>query len=289
MAVMLKKFEFLSQEKENKFFERNPWTKRTCYYTTYPFNMLPSKQIKDITFAPITIFYGNNGSGKSTLVNIIAENLKAHRRSPFNSSVFFSHYAQRCEASFEGKRPNNIQILTSDDVSEYVLDLRYLSEGLDAKREELLEEYIDKTSSNKTLSSLTEYDAFKESQNARRQTQSAFVRNRLMRNPDMFSNGETAMRYLLDTITENGIYLLDEPENSLSSIKQAALAEYIEDSARHYNCQFIIATHSPFFLSIPGAKIYNLDCVPVKTEYWTDLDNMRAYFDLFMKYRHDFQ
>lgn len=102
-------------------------------------------------------------------------------------------------------------------------------------------------------------------------------------------NGETAIRCLFDTITENGIYLLDEPENSLSAKLQLKLAQFVADSARHFNCKFIIATHSPFFLSLPNAKIYNLDEIPVKTEYWTDLPNMRAYFDLFMKYRFDFQ
>ena len=102
-------------------------------------------------------------------------------------------------------------------------------------------------------------------------------------------NGETAIRCLFDTITENGIYLLDEPENSLSAKLQLELAQFVADSARHFNCKFIIATHSPFFLSLPNAKIYNLDEIPVKTEYWTDLPNMRAYFDLFMKYRFDFQ
>ena len=289
MSVMLESFEFLSQEQENKFFECNPFTKRTVYSTLYPFNMLPTKQIKTLDFAPITILYGSNGSGKSTLINIIAEKIGAHRRSPFNGSVMFSHYVKRCESYFTADKPTNIQILTSDDVSEYVLDLRYLNEGLDAKRDQLFEEYMDKSSKNFTLKTMDDYDKFKESQMIRRQSQSAFARSRLMRNPDMFSNGETAIRYLYDTITENGIYLLDEPENSLSATFQLDLAKYIEDSAKHFNCQFIIATHSPFFLSLPGAKIYNLDVAPPTVEFWTDLPNVRAYFDFFMKHKRDFQ
>ena len=289
MSTMLKKIKLMSQAQETKFFDENPFTKRTCYSTLYPFNFFPTKGLENIEFGAITILYGNNGSGKSTVLNIIAEKIKAHRRSPFNKSPLFHPYVKECSVSYSGKKPDNIQILTSDDVSEYLLDMRYLCNGLDVKREELFEEYTNKRESKYQLSSLDDYDEFRERQEAKRVSQSAFVRNRLMRNPDMQSNGETAIRYFYDTITEDGIYLIDEAENSLSPKLQQELAKYIIDSARYFNCQFIIATHSPFFLSIPDAKIYNLDESPVKTEYWTDLPNMRAYFDLFIKYRFDFQ
>ena len=102
------------------------------------------------------------------------------------------------------------------------------------------------------------------------------------------SNGETALEYFDSKLKNDTLYCLDEPENSLSAKLQLKPAQFVADSARHFNCKFIIATHSPFFLSLPNAKIYNLDEIPVKTEYWTDLPNMRAYFDLFMKYRFDF-
>ena len=58
-------------------------------------------------------------------------------------------------------------------------------------------------------------------------------------------------------------YLLDEPENSLSAENQLKLKQFIEDSARFYNCQFIISTHSPFILSLTDALIYDLDSNPV--------------------------
>lgn len=289
MSVMLKSFNLLTQEQETEFFEDNPFTKRSCYSTLYPFNMLPQREIPKLEFEPITIFYGNNGSGKSTLINIIAEKLNAHRRSPFNGSVLFPHYVKRCGKTFAGRIPDNIQILTSDDVSEYVLDLRYLCEGLDARREDLFEEYKEKTQSNFRLKSLEDYDAYKESQMARRQSQSAFARSRLMRNPDMYSNGETAIRYLYDTITENGIYLMDEPENSLSAKLQMELMKYITDSARHFNCQFIIATHSPILLSIPDAKIYNLDTVPVTECRWNELENVQILQRLFKNRQREFE
>lgn len=42
-------------------------------------------------------------------------------------------------------------------------------------------------------------------------------------------------------IKDNGLYLLDEPENSLSPEKQQELVRFLEDSARFFGCQFVIA------------------------------------------------
>ena len=104
----------------------------------------------------------------------------------------------------------------------------------------------------------------------------------------MCSNGETAMKFFVDRIGENALYLLDEPENSLSIKLQTELANFIYDSARFFGCQFIIASHSPIFLSMKNARIYNLDSVPVKTCDWTELENVRAYFDFFEQHRSEF-
>ena len=104
----------------------------------------------------------------------------------------------------------------------------------------------------------------------------------------MHSNGENAMLYFVDNITEDAVYLLDEPENSLSIEYQLRLKEFLEDSARHFGCQLIITTHSPVLLSMKGAKIYDLDEFPVKVKGWTELENVRKYFDFFEEHREEF-
>ena len=105
----------------------------------------------------------------------------------------------------------------------------------------------------------------------------------------MFSNGETAMRYFTEHIDRDAIYLLDEPENSLSISFQLDLAKYISDSARHFGCQFIISTHSPILLSLEGAKIYDLDSNPVTTREWTELENVRKYYEFFKEHEWEFE
>ena len=103
-----------------------------------------------------------------------------------------------------------------------------------------------------------------------------------------YSNGESAFRYFTEKIAENGIYILDEPENSLSPQRQLELIKFIEDSARYFGCQFIISTHSPFLLAIKGAKIYDLDEYPVSVKKWTELESVRCYYNFFKGHEHEF-
>ena len=258
--------------------------KRTCYNGVYPYKIFPEKELRHIEFAPITIFYGSNGSGKSTLLNVLAEKAKVIRHSAFSGSAFFQQYVDGCH--LEGKRiPDSSQILTSDDVFDYLLNIRYLNDGIDTRRNELFEDYLDRKYAHHQLKSLSEYDDWKASYDAKTKSQSQFVRDRLMRNVDMFSNGQSAMKYFTDRISEDALYLLDEPENSLSIELQQELCEYLQASARHFGCQFVIATHSPVLLSMKDALIYDLDSNPVQTRKWTELENVRRYFDFFEKHR----
>ncbi|MBO5006280.1 MAG: AAA family ATPase, partial [Clostridia bacterium] len=99
---------------------------------------------------------------------------------------------------------------------------------------------------------------------------------------------ESAFAYFTEHIKENALYLLDEPENSLSPKRQEELAAFISDSARFFGCQFIIATHSPFLLALNGAKIYDLDSAPSVPRKWTELENVRVYRDFFEKHKDKF-
>lgn len=261
--------------------------KRTCYNGVYPYKIFPEKELEEVEFAPITIFYGGNGSGKTTLLNIIAELTGVTRHSAFSGSAFFGEYADGCNLSAT-EIPQGSQILTSDDVSDYLLNIRYLNDGIDVRRNELFAEYLDRKYTSHRLESLEDYDNWKEYQDAKSKTQSKFVKSRLMRNVDMQSNGETAMRYYVERIDENALYLIDEPENSLSAALQQELADYIVKSARFFGCQFVIATHSPFFLAMPGAKIYNLDSIPAEECKWTELPNVRAYYEFFKSHENEF-
>ncbi|WP_105618916.1 AAA family ATPase [Vallitalea okinawensis] len=283
--IYLNYFTFPDEDMESDFIYN---IKRTCYDSYYPFKILSAHGLERIDFNPITILYGGNGSGKSTALNIIAEKISLRRDSVYNKSNFFPDYVNMCKMSLDADVTENSRIITSDDVFDYMLNIRNLNEGIDLKREELFEEYLDTKYSNFQLESIADYEQLKKVNNVRRKTQSRFVRSELMDNVREYSNGESAYRYFTESIGENGLYLLDEPENSLSPNRQIELKSFIEDSIRFFGCQFIISTHSPFLLAMRGAKIYDLDEAPVDIKRWTELDNVRKYYEFFKLHDNEF-
>ena len=267
-------------------------TDMQCYSTTnvYPFKIFPNKGLERLDFEPITVIYGGNGSGKSTILNLIAEKLRLERSAPFNNTPYIEEYLNFCEyrLSYGKNAPKGSKIITSDGVFDSLLDLRAINEGVDRRREELFAEYESSREKSYLLRNFDDLEEFKRRNEAKRRTKSSYVSRRLPKELDGMSNGETAYYYFTRQIEENALYLLDEPENSLSATLQNKLRQFIEDSARFYNCQFIIATHSPFLLSMKGAKVYDLDSTPVEAKKWTELENVRIYHEFFEEHRDEF-
>jgi predicted ATPase len=71
------------------------------------------------------------------------------------------------------------------------------------------------------------------------------------------SHGESFLALIVNRFGPNGLYLLDEPEAALSVRGTLALIRRVHELARE-GSQFLIATHSPILLGIPGARIYAL-------------------------------
>ena len=283
--IYLSHFSFPDAEQEYDFILAQ---KRTCYDSYYPFQILSKHRLAMLDFEPVTILYGGNGSGKTTALNVIAETLDLHRDALYNRSAFYEDYIRLCSYETECDIPKDSRIITSDDVFDFMLNLRSINEGIDKKRNDMFEEYLDAKYSHFTMRSLDDYEQLKKVNQARSKTQSRYIRDNLMGNVREHSNGESAFLYFSEKIGENGLYLLDEPENSLSPERQQELLRFLEDSARFFGCQFIIATHSPFLLSIRGAKIYDMDEEPVDVKRWTELSHVRAYYEFFKQHEREF-
>ena len=106
---------------------------------------------------------------------------------------------------------------------------------------------------------------------------------------EKYSNGETAMQFFEDYLLPDALYLLDEPEVSLSPANQVLLAEEINKMARFLSCQFVIATHSPFMLGTLDAKIYNIDTDDYRCCEWCELENVRYFYEFFKKHEKEFE
>lgn len=251
---------------------------RTIHQSWYPWKTFYNRYFTHIDFGDITIFYGGNASGKTTLLNVIAEKLGLQRTSLFNTSDFFAQYCEGnggYELADNHKSPKAIgrgKIIVSDDVFKRIHQVRDYNQQKDEEIENVSNEYW---AMEHVPKSLTVSKFIKRTIDYRRRTE--------------MSNGETGFQYFIENIPDEALVLLDEPENSLSAEWQMSLAHELYIMATRRDCQLVIASHSPFILSMPGAKIYNLDSTPVQTAKWYELDNMRAYYNLFNMHRASFE
>ncbi len=291
MKTYLESFTLASRSDEEDFVLNFPYQlEMQCYSHTnvYPFKVFPQKRLEKLEFEPITVFYGGNGSGKSTLLNVIAEKLSLPRTAPFNDTPYFVSYLKYCDFSLSQSVPKESKLIASDDVFDLLIDRRSINQQIDRKRNALFEEYARTRDMEYRFDSLSDYADLKRRNEAKRRTKSTYTAARLPKEAIGMSNGESAFRYFTREIGENALYLLDEPENSLSPRLQRELADFLTDSARFYGCQFVISTHSPFLLAMKGAKVYDLDSVPVREKPWTELENVRAYYDFFKAHEEKF-
>ncbi len=276
--IYIKSFTLLDEDQEQDIicFEEQ----RRIFNNYYPLYLFSKKMFRNIDFDNITIFYGGNGSGKTTLLNIIAEKINALRKSTISKGSYFDLYVKHCDYEMTLEKPIEIKVITSDDVFDYLLDIRYINSNVNRQKELLSKEYLDYKFNNHD--SFDNYEELKKSCQSKINSMSKFVRERLGNNNlTECSNGESALMFWEKEINENSIYILDEPENSLSAENQLKLKKFIEDSIRFYNCQFIISTHSPFLLKLTDAKIYDLDESPIITKNWTELSNVLVYYNFF--------
>lgn len=252
----------------------------------YPYNVFKGKYIEPFVFAPITVFYGNNGSGKSTLLNIIANSLELKGKEYATSNSYgkvdyCGSFSLECSYSF-GEDDSGQAIRSLPRNSCYI------------KSEDILYE-IKKIQQRQVLSNGMEYDYVQKGMSLHEAKQFlSSIEGRkqegyIMFAQEKYSNGETSLQYFEEHLEPNALYLLDEPEVSLSPKNQVRLAEEINTMARLLQCQFIIATHSPFMLGTLSAKIYNLDTKEYDVAKWNELENVRYFYDFFKRHEEEFE
>lgn len=260
-------------------------------YSGYPFHLFLEKRFYDIKFDTITIFYGDNGSGKSTLLNIITETINKSskvikRKNDIVKSEYFDMYINECKYYVQNDIPLDSKIICSEDIFKNILSKRKENQQKNSAREDLKKQYLQYKYNPINYTSLENLSLSVET---RKKTQSKFIKSRIEENLREFSNGQTALDFFDKELQENRLYLFDEPENSLSPKFQLELVQLINELSRFFKCQFIIATHSPFLLAIPNAKIYNLDETPVAEKKWYELENMQIYYNFFKENKNNFE
>lgn len=304
MSIYLKDFTFPTDEQETKFLwppSLTPDEVRRCVKrdyrarnhnkSIYPFQILSKYNCQKLFFSDITILFGENGCGKSTALNVMAEKLGLKRETRYNSGRFFPDYLEMCNynlkrnqddnyrmtyhENFEMQVPEGSRIITSDDVFSLILKTReYNSEYVQ------INELLEKELKNR------EYESNIDRILAEKSIRAELKKNMLTEKQE-YSNGQKAIDFFINSTENNALYILDEPENSLSIDSQIQLSKYIESVSKY--SQFIIATHSPIIAGLANAKIYSFEEYKLVNRKWQELEGIKEMYDYFQLRRQLFR
>ena len=101
------------------------------------------------------------------------------------------------------EEPIEIKTITSDDVFDYLLDIRSINANINRRKERLSREYMDSKFSS-TNTSFDNYEQIKNAYDSKSKSMSRYVRDRLGNNNiQEQSNGESALMFWEREIKED--------------------------------------------------------------------------------------
>jgi predicted ATPase len=211
----------------------------------YPFNLEQFQATREIRFnSPVTFFVGENGTGKSTL-------LKALSRA---CDIYIWEGDQRVRLHgnpYEGLLHTRLRV----EWTNGRVPGSFFASEIFNHFSQMLDEWA-----------VTDPGAL-----------SYFGDQSLME----LSHGQGHMAFFRHRYTIRGLYFLDEPENALSPARQLELLRILRQAVGGGQAQFIIATHSPLLMSLPGARILSFDVSPVAEIRYRDTSHYQVYRDFF--------
>ena len=93
--------------------------------------------------------------------------------------------------------------------------------------------------------------------------------------PDARSHGETFLALLGARLVPAGLYFLDEPETPLSPVRVLGLLATLIDAVAA-GSQFLIATHSPILMALPGATLFEFADGRIGTVGYDEVEHVRV-------------
>ncbi|CEG29190.1 AAA family ATPase [Bacillus sp. B-jedd] len=227
----------------------------------YPFNLPLIRNFTEFSFGhPVTILVGENGTGKSTFLEAVAAG---------SGSILIGGEPIETDPSLEDARKlaDKLKLIWSVRTkngfffraNDFINYSRRLAEI--------------KAESRQAVKDIRARDPF--SLEVLPYARTVYELEQLYGDGlDVRSHGESFLDLFQARFRPDGLYILDEPEAPLSPLKQLSLISLIMEMVKD-NCQFIIATHSPMLMAIPGAVIYTLDeGIFAKTDY-SDVEHVR--------------
>jgi predicted ATPase len=213
----------------------------------YPFNLPVLQQTSRLALdAPVTFFSGENGSGKSTLLFALARRCGIHIwQNQERVGGEWNPFEERLDSCLD-LLPPRTDMPGCCFAAEIFRGFAELVDAWAANDPGLLAYFGG--------SSLTQQ-----------------------------SHGQCNMAFFKSRFHVPGLYLLDEPESALSAGRQLELLDILNEASERGRAQFIVATHSPILMSLPGARIYSFDRSPVAEIDYRDTAAYRLHVEFFQR------
>ncbi len=211
---------------------------------SFPYNLPIFKNGLEIKFKkPITFIVGDNGTGKSTLLESIAYKMG------------FNVLGGNKNHNFDSKVNDNVKLA---DNMKLIYSCK-TSNGFFFRAESFFNfsEYLEDMAIENGKGMFNAYGG-----------------KSLMKQ----SHGESFLS-LFQNKFRDGIFILDEPEAALSPERQLSLIAIISDLCQTGKCQFIIATHSPFLITLPNSQIYEINGEKLEQKQYCDTKQFNLYKD----------
>lgn len=213
----------------------------------------------------VTFFVGENGSGKSTLLEALALAVGlpfvGSEEGPRDRTLDRQRALASALRLTWTKRTRRGFFLRAEDFFGFQKRLGRERRELEERLSGLEQEYAERSRYAKQLA------------RGPAATSLADMTRRYGADPDARSHGEAFLGLFTSRFVPGGLYLLDEPEVPLSPQSQLGLLALLRDMVRQ-DAQFVIATHSPILLAVPGAVIYSFDETPAARVAWDALDHV---------------
>ncbi len=226
---------------------------------SFPFNLafLTSQENFEIS-GKITVVIGDNGCGKSTLLESLAYSIGlptiATNDIRSDETLGGGQLLNTFLRIRWTKPTRNGLFFRAEDLQRLVARLDFIKKELDTAITEL-ESELSEAAMKAPKSMLLD--------------EKAAIEDRYGPDLNAFSHGEAFLKVFENRLRQPGVYILDEPEASLSPTRQLALMQIIIDRAENRGFQFIIATHSPILMGLPGAAILQISdgkILPIELE-----------------------
>jgi predicted ATPase len=230
----------------------------------FPFSLPVVRKFKEIKFkSPVTFLVGENGSGKSTVLEAVAAGV---------GSVVVGGEDMRGDKTLAHARALAAQLkLTWSKRTHRGFFLRAEDFFNFAKRVNQTSAELEEMAAEFEREGLKGY-GLRLAQGVVRGQRRALV-SRYGEDADARSHGESFLNLFQSRFVPGGLYLLDEPEAPLSPQRQLALLAMLKGMTAE-DSQFIIATHSPILMALPGASILSFDRVPVRAIAYDEVEHV---------------